>query len=154
MVGIPQILFFIALIAGGGFFGYFARRFDMGGVELWLPFGIIIAYAVNPLIGFVIAVATMLVSFGFFPYSLHYLVIMAGSLAVAIFATILMPVTAANFIWNAFILAMVYNIISNSIFLFLGYPIFRALQFIMLSLFLNWVIFWKIGWQLVEWLKA
>ena len=154
-MAIQQIVFLVALIFGGGYLGYWFRRFEMSGFELWFPMGLIISYAYGPLTGFAIAFSIMFITWMLFPYGLHHLAISAASFGVMFFVAVhFFPVTAENFLINGMIVALIFQGISNIFYFLTGYPWVRIIKFIITNLFFCFLIFSKFGWVLVQWLIA
>lgn len=154
MTGILQILFLIAAVIGGGYLGMWLRRFEMSGFELWFPLGMIISYAISPLVGFIVAFSMMAITWALFPYGVHNLAITAVSFgAIYFIGKIYFPITDANFFMTAMILSVIFQGVSNIFYFLTGHSWFRIIKFIVLNLLLCAVVFMKFGWQLLQWLK-
>jgi len=124
-MGLQQILILLGIVAGGSFLSFWARRFDMSGFEIWLPFSILIAYAVSPLAGLLVAISILAISWALFPYQLHYIVIMIACLAATLYSIGFFPLAKATFLQTALLLTAIYNIISNIIMFFTGGNLFQ-----------------------------
>lgn len=148
MIGLQQILVLLGIIVGGTGLSYWARRFDMSGFEIWLPFSIIIAYAISPSVGIMVAIITIIASWALFPYQLHYIVIMAACLILTLYAIPFFPLANATFLQTTLLLTAIYNVISNVIMFFTGGNLFSIVKFFMLSMLMSWLIYSKIGWEL------
>ena len=67
-----HFLILAAAVIGGGYYDSITQKHELSGVEARLPLGIIIAYAMGPVQGFLVSLAVLAISFVFFPYPLHY----------------------------------------------------------------------------------
>lgn len=153
MVGFQEILFLIGITLGAGYLGMWFRRFEMSGLELWFPIGLLVSYAINPLAGFAVAFLILTMTWALHPYGLHHLAITAASFAGSFYlAPILFPATAENFLWQAMIVAGIFQVVSNAFYIATKYPLIRIARFVIINLLLCWLIFSKVGWQLVQWL--
>ncbi|HIK00748.1 TPA: hypothetical protein H1016_04365 [archaeon] len=154
MTGFAQILFLIGITIGGGYLGMWLRRFEMSGFELWFPIGLLVSYAINPLIGFIVAFSILVITWALFPYGLHHLAITAASFGIMFYiAKLYFPVTAETFFMQAMYVAIIFQIASNIFYVLTKYPWIRIFKFIILNLALSYLIFSRFGWQLVQWLK-
>ncbi len=154
MVGFQQILFLIAVTAGGGYLGMWLRRFEMSGFELWFPLGLITGYAINPVAGFIVAFAMITITWALHPYGLHHLAISVASFGAMFFiAKIYFPATAETFFLQAMYVAVIFQGVSNAAYIITKYPWIRIARFVMFNLLLCWLLFSKVGWQLLLWLQ-
>jgi hypothetical protein len=150
---ITQQLFLIGMILIGGYVGMWFRRFEMSGLEMYLTFGLLTAYAISPFWGVVVGSSMMMISLVLYPRGLERfwipIVVMAATfyLGVRFF-----PINQHNFVFNSIVLVLAYNIGSNLLYIVTGYDWFRAFRFIMLSFFLNFLVLSRFGWDLVLWL--
>ena len=154
MTGTAQIAFLIAIVLGGGYLGMWLRRFEMSGFELWFPIGLLVSYAISPLIGFIVGLAMLVITWALHPYGLHHLAITAASFGGMFYiAKVYFPVTAENFLFQAMLVAAIFQIISNAFYILTKYPLFRIFKFVLLNLLMSWLIFSRFGWKLLLWLK-
>ncbi len=154
MAGFIQILFLIAITAIAGAAGGFFRLFDLSGLELWFPLGLIISYAINPLAGIAVAISMMLISWLLLPYAAHLLAISAATgIGVFLFAVKFLPVTEINFGQQAIIAVAVFQIVANGFYILTGHPLIRIARFVVVNMLLSWILFYKVGWKLVLWLR-
>ena len=146
-----HIFVLIAAVIGGGYYDSITQKHELSGVESRLPLGIIIAYAMGPIQGFLASFAVLAISFLFFPYPLHYVGFTTISLALTFLLVFFFPANAANFGVTALMMAMAYGIISNTfLILFAGYAPFKAARFMVLLALISIFIFIKLnGWKLV-----
>ena len=144
-----QLFFLTALIPACIFLSYWSRRANLQGFELWLPFSIILSFAISPLAGFVFAVLVLVGSWLVFPFEFQYMAIMSGCLFATLFSASFFTVTQANFIQVAMLLTLGYNIVSNVLFLVLLCNWFNVLKFFVFSMWLSWLVYSNFGWQLV-----
>jgi hypothetical protein len=144
-----QILILLGIVAGGSFLSFWARRFDMSGFEIWLPISILLAYAVSPMAGVIVAVSILIISWALFPYQLHYIVIMAACLGGTLYTVRFFPLAEATFLQTALLLTFIYNAVSNFIMFFTGGNVFSIVKFFMLSMLMSWLIYSKIGWEFI-----
>jgi len=142
------ILAVIAVI--GTLLSFMARRYDIQGLEIWLPLAVILSYGISPLAGLIVAALIIIASFIMFPYQLHYVVIMIACVAGLTFSTVLFPVTEANFVTTAIWLTIAYNVLSNLIMAFTGGNIANLFKFAILSIFISWFIYLKAGWYVIS----
>ncbi|MFH1424832.1 MAG: hypothetical protein ABIG20_04115 [archaeon] len=149
-----QLLALIGLVMIGGFLEFWMRRFEMQGVGIWLSFGLILTYAFGPLWGFLFAISILIISFVLFPYEIQGLFIMGITLAGTLFAATFFDITAKNFLLNSMMIVIGYNIVSNIIWMFMGSNWFRLVKFAMLSILFNYLIFSKLGWAILMWVKG
>lgn len=154
-MAIQQTIFLFAVVAGGGYLGYWFRRFDMSGFELWFPMGLIASYAYGPLGGFFVGASIMLITWALFPYGLHHMVISMTSMGVMFFiAAYFFPVTAETFLVNGMIIAAIFQVVSNTFYILTKYPWIRIIRFAMTNMFFCFLLFSRFGWTLVQWLSA
>ena len=149
-----QILALLGLILIGGFLEFWMRRFEMQGIGIWLSFGLMITYVYGPLWGFLFAFPIVFISFVLFPFELQGLFIMGACMAGLFYAAGFFAITASNFLLMSMLFVIGYNIISNIVWMFMGSNWFRLLKFAMLSILFNYLIFSKIGWDIMMWLKG
>ncbi len=154
-MALQQTIFLFALVAGGGYLGYWFRRFDMSGFELWFPMGLVVSYAYGPLGGFFVGASIMLITWALFPYGLHHMAISMASMGgVFVIAAHFFPMTAETFLVNGMILAVIFQTVSNAFYILTKYPWIRIIRFIVTNLFLCFLIFNYIGWDLIQWLTV
>ena len=154
MTGILQILFLIAAVAGSGYFGMWARRYDISGVEMWFPLGLLVSYAINPFAGLVVGAAIITITWALHPYGLHHLAISTASFGGTFYlAAYFFPIAQQNFLFQTMLVAAIFQIISNAFYILTKYPLSRIARFVIVNLFLCWLIFSRIGFILVQWLK-
>ena len=151
---IEQTLFLIGISVLGGVMTNWMRRFELHGLEPWLPLGIIVTYAMGPMAGFIVAMSIISISFVLFPYPIHWLGLMAVCLAVTFYLARFFPVTEATFFMNAMLLTVIYLIISTITTTITGYPLNRTFKLVMLAFFFCWLIFSRLGWDLMQWLAT
>ena len=149
-----QVLFLIAMVFIGGFIEFWARRFEIQGIGVWLPLGLLVSYVYSPLWGFLFAFAIVVISFALFPYELHGLFIMGACIAATFFATSLFTITKSNFFMMSMIFVVGYNLASNIIWLLSGSNWFRLIKFALLSIAFNLLVLSKLGWVILVWLKG
>jgi len=147
-----QVLFLIAMVFIGGFIEFWARRFEMQGISVWMPLGLLVTYAYSPLWGFLFAFSILVISFVLFPYELHGLFIMGACIAATFFASTFLVINQGNFLLMSMIFVVAYNLISNIIWFFSGSNWFRLVKFAALSILFNYLIFSKLGWDILVWL--
>ncbi|MFH1786214.1 MAG: hypothetical protein ABH829_00975 [archaeon] len=149
---IQQALFVLCVIAAGIPLSYWVRRVDMGGLELWLPMGILVSIGISPLAGIAVALTIMVVSWFLFPFNLMGLIIMGVCMVVFCYLTGLFTFTEASIVKNVLLLVVAYNIVSNVVL----YPIWpnpmSILKFFAFSTWLSWLITSQFGWKIVTWL--
>jgi len=143
------ILLLTAVTGVGSVTSFWARKYNIQGLEIWLPLAIILSYGMSPLAGLVVASLIIIISWAMFPYPLQYVLVMIVFLAALCFSTIMVPVTAVSFVKTALILVIVYNVLSNFILAFTGGNIANITKFALLSTVFSWFIFLKIGWWMV-----
>ena len=149
-----QILFLVGITIAAGYAGIWFRRAELSGLELWLPIGLIISYAINPLVGFAVAFSIMIITWTLQPYGLHHLAISAAFMGGAFyFAPILFPVAEKTFLLNSMLVAVIFQAVANGFYIVTGYPLIRIARFVAVNLLFCLIIFSKIGWQLLLWLK-
>ena len=154
MVGFQEILFLIGITLSAGYFGMWFRRYEMSGLEMWFPIGLLVSYAINPVAGFIVAFTILTMTWFLYPYGLHHLAITAASFAGSFYlAAVLCPVTAETFLWQAMIVAGIFQLVSNIFYIATKYPLIRIFRFIIINILLCWLIFSKVGWPLLLWLK-
>ena len=130
------------------------RRYDMSGFEMWFPIGLLISYAISPLAGFAIAVIMLVITWALHPYGLHHLAITAAGFGGTFYiATIFFPITAEAFLFQTMLVAIIFQIVSNAFYILTKYPLTRIARFAIVNLFLCWLIFSKVGFELVQWLR-
>jgi len=148
-----SLLYTILLLAGftavGSVLSFWARKYNIQGLEIWLSLAIILSYGKSPVAGLAIASLIIILSWAMFPYPLQYVLVMIVCLAALCFSTIIIPVTAVSFVKTALILVIVYNVFSNVILAFTGGNVANITKFALLSTVFSWFIFLKIGWWLV-----
>ncbi len=154
MTGVLQILFLIGVVVGGGYVGMWLRRYDISGLELWFPIGLIVSYATSPLMGFIVGFSILGITWALHPYGIHHMAISAASFGIVFYiATIFFPVNAQNFLYQSMIVAIIFQIASNALYIITRYPLTRIIRFVIVNLFLCWLIFSKFGFGLIQWLK-
>ncbi|HIK01751.1 TPA: hypothetical protein H1008_01420 [archaeon] len=147
-----QAVTLFGLIILGAFISIGARRADLQGIELWLPFGLLVSYAYSPLWGFLIAFLMLLISWIIFPYGLQYLALTSVFLIPAFAITKFFPVTEASFFTVAMGIVIAYNIISNAAYIVVGANIVRVIKFAAFSIAFNWTVMYYFGWTFIQWL--
>lgn len=150
-----QQLFLVGMILIGGYIGMRFRKMEISGLSFYLFFGIITTYAYSPFWGTVVGSAMMLISLLLFPRGLEKFWIPIVCMGVSFyFGAAYLPVSAANFVMNCMIVTIGYNIIVHIGYILTGYDWFRAFRFILITSCLNYMIFAKIGWDLLQWLSV
>ena len=147
---ISQIFAMVILIAIGIPLSYWVRKAQLDGFELWLPFGIIIGIAISPVAGFFFAIIMKVGAWFVFPFDLNTLGILTFDLAVTMFMITLLSFTPATLVFYSVLLVVFFNIISNILFLFLGFDPMKSMKFAAFSIWLTWLITSNWGWGLVE----
>lgn len=138
----------------GSIMGFWMRRFEMQGFELWLPMSIIIAYAISPLTGFIVAMLMVIISFMLHPFNLPNCAVMTICLAGIVAGTALFPVTEENFARIGMLFVLAYIAVSTVLTSILGYPLIRNAKFILLAIFFNYLLFTQVGWKILLWFQG
>ncbi len=144
------ILLLGGLTLAGSFMSYWARKYGIQGLEIWLPIAIILSYAISPLVGLIVASLMIIISFFMFPYQLHYIVIMIACLAGLTFSTLMFPITSATFIKTAMTFTIIYNLASNLIMFMTGGDAQGIIKFALISTFFSWFLYIKAGWWMIH----
>jgi hypothetical protein len=147
-----QVITLIGIVILGSFISIGARRADLQGIELWLPFGLLISYAYSPLWGFLIAFLMLLISWIVFPYGVQYLALTSAFLIPTFAITNFFPISEASFFSTIMGIVVAYNIISNVSYVLFGANMVRMIKFAVFSVAFNWIIMYYFGWTFIQWL--
>ena len=131
-----------------------AKLSRMRGLELWLPFTIIVGFAAGPFAGMLVGVSILFISDRILPdFPPAMLLAMLVTAGIAFFAGSI-PVTQGNLLFFGMLLSVSYNLVTNSIFVFWGQDMFRMLRFTVLSLFVNYLVYQNFGYMLFSLLQV
>ena len=151
---LAQAVFILAIIAVGIPISYWTRRIDMSGFELWLPMAILISIGISPLVGFLVGLSIVVLSWFVFPFHLIGMMLMMVCLLIFCYMTNLFTFTEANLVKNVLIIVVGYNIVSNAILFPIWPNPMSIVKFFAFSTWLTWLITSQWGWKLVTWLGA
>lgn len=129
---------------------YWVRIIQLHGFELWLPFGIVLGISISPLAGFLFALTVIVGAWLVFPFSLTTVVQELSALAVIMALIQFLPIAPATFVFYSVLLAVLYNMITDILFIFTGFDPLKGMKFAAFSIWLTWLITSKWGWGLVE----
>ena len=131
-----------------------AKLSRMRGLELWLPFTIIVGFAAGPFAGMLVGVSTLFISDRILPdFPPAMLLAMLVTAGIAFFAGNI-AVSEGNILFFGMLLSVAYNLVTNSIYFFWGQDAFRMLRFTILSLFVNYLVYQNFGYALFSLLQV
>lgn len=145
-----QIFSILVLIAIGIPLSYWVRIIQLHGLELWLPFGIVIGVAISPLAGFLFALSIIVGGWLIFPFGLNTLALEVSVLALTMLMVTLLAFSPATLVFYSILLAVFYNIVSNALFAFVGFDPLKAMKFAAFSIWITWLVTSQWGWAIVE----
>jgi len=146
---IAQVLSLLGILIIGILLSYWVRIIQLHGLELWLPMGILLTLAISPLAGFLFAAIIIIGSWVIFPFDLRTLVLELFTLGITLYTLSIMPVSS-NLVLYSTLVAVLFNILTNIAFLFLGFDPMKALKFAAFSIWLTWLLTSNWGPQLLE----
>ncbi len=151
---ILQLIALLAIVVLGIQLSFIARRSAMHGFEIWIPVGILVSFGISPLAGYLVSMMIVVGGFVLWPYQIENLGIMATCLAVACWTTSLFTLTETNLILICMAITILYNLLSNAVFILMFGNWFSILKFVILSIWTSWLIYQHIGWEFITWLAA
>lgn len=149
-----QLVIMLLFIAIGIPVSVAARFFELKGLQVWLPFSVIVAIGAGPIEGIAVAAAIMLVSFAIKPYPAHTLAIMLAILALMLYALQLFQITRANFLFTAMLATIIYLAVIDVMLAFVHPDVKTAVLWLAFSIPISFVIYSQIGWQAIMLLRS
>ena len=144
----------LCIVAVGIFLSYWVRIIQLQGLELWLPFGIVLSIAISPLAGFGFAAVIILGGWVLLPFDLRTLIMELCILGICLYSTSLLPIAAGSLVFYSVAVAVLFNALTNIVFLFLGFDPLKALKFAAFSIWLTWLFTNNWGIWLLEFFAA
>ena len=131
-----------------------ARFFELKGLQVWLPFSIIVAIGTGPIEGFIVAAVIMFVSFIVKPYPPATLGVMLAFLLITLFSLQFFPIGQNNFVFYAMLATLIYLSAVNITLAFIYPDVKTALLFFAFGIPMSFVLYYQIGWTVVKILKG
>lgn len=122
-----------------------ARFSRMRGFELWLPFAIIASFALGPLAGIVVGVTALAVSDFAIKDPPHAMLVAMAVTALVCKASAGLTVSISNLAAYGIMMSLLYNLVSNPVYVLMGMPLERVVRFTALSMTLDWIVYRELG---------
>ncbi len=135
----------VVMIALGALSRIPARFSRMRGFELWLPFAIIASFALGPWAGIIVGVAALALSDRCIQDPPHAMLIAMGVTVLVCQASSILAVSMANLAFYGMGLSLVYNLLSNPVYMLMGMPLQNVVRFTTLSMTIDWVVYKELG---------
>ena len=149
-----QLLIILAFIGVGIPISLAARFFELKGLQVWLPFSIIIAIGINPIAGFLVAAVIMGVSFAVKPYPPITLAIMLAVLGAMLYALQMFAITRGNFLFIAMMSTIAYLAVIDIALAFVYPDIKTAILFLAFGVPISFILYSQIGWAAIQILQS
>lgn len=149
-LSLNAFLIILILVVVGIVVTHFARIIGLQGLELWLPLGLIVTYAIGPLAGIATALAILVPSFIIRRFSIRHLLFIIVSMAATFYLVTVLALGAASFGLAFVSLTLLYNLISGTMYKLDNAPLLKNVKFGVLSISTAWGVFGTIGPQLAN----
>ena len=149
-----QLLIMLLFIGIGIPVSVAARFLELKGLQVWLPFSVIVAIGVGPLAGLLVAAAIMLASFAVKRYPPVTMAIMLGALAAALYSFQLFDITRSNFLFMAMLVTIIYLAATDVALAFVHPDAKTAILWLAFSIPISFILYSQIGWAVITILKS